>query len=126
VKHEAPDFFMSAAGEVTGDLAVTRACWKRARLRSGIRDDHMLFEIDPPVIGQPYGLGGRDITNLIISARYKNSTLFPVNEWPCHVYIARILDQGIIKTLVFTKEQVEVIAWGEIFPSIERAELKVT
>lgn len=116
-----PDFFMSAAGEVTGDLATPRACWTKGRLRDEIRDDHMLIEIDPPLIGQIYGLGGQDITNLIISARYHGSTLFPVREWPCHVYIARILDESIAKTLAFKKEQVEVIAWGMIFPSIEEA-----
>jgi len=90
-------------------------------LRDEIRDDHMLVEVDPPVIGQRYGPGDRDITNLIISARYQGSTLFPVSEWPCHVYIARILDQSITKVLAFTKNQVELIGWGMIFPTVEEA-----
>jgi hypothetical protein len=86
-----------------------------------IRDDYMLVEVDPAIIGQRYGLGDQDITNLIVSARYRGSTLFPVSEWPCHVYIARILDQSIIKKLAFTKDQVELIAWGMIFPTAEAA-----
>lgn len=116
-----PDFFVSAAGEVTGDLATPRACWTKSRLRDETRDDHMLVEVAPPVIGQRYGLGDRDIANLIITARYKDSTLFPVTEWPCHVYITRILDQSLIKALAFTKNQVEMIAWGMIFPNVEEA-----
>ena len=116
-----PDFFLYAGGEVTGDLAIPRACWTRGRLRDQIRDDHMLIEIEPPLIGQTYGLGGRDIANFIISSRHEGTTLFPVKEWPCHVYVARILDESIDKTLAFTREQVEVIAWGMIFPTVEEA-----
>lgn len=115
------DFFISAAGEVVGDLATLRACLVRARVQDVIRDDHMLIEVTPPVIGQPYGLGNRDITELIISARYQGSTLFPITEWPCHVYIARVLDQNVIESLTFSKEQVEVIAWGRIFRTVEEA-----
>lgn len=115
-----PDFYMSAAGEVVGDLAAPRACWVRARVRDVARDDHMLIEVAPPVMGQPYGLGSRDIGELIISARFQGSTLFPITEWPCHVYIARVLDRGVIESLaVSKKEQIEVIAWGSIFRTLE-------
>ncbi len=116
-----PDFFLSAGGEVRGDLATPRACWAIGRLRDSIRDDHMWVEVEPPVIGQTYGLGGRDITTLILSARHRGVTLLPVTEWPCHVYIARILDENITHTLRFTREQVEVIGWGMIFCTIEEA-----
>jgi hypothetical protein len=115
-----PDFFVSTAGE-SERLANPRACWGKARLKDRVRDDHMLVEIDPPVIGQYYGLGGKDITNLILSARHEGFSLFPVKKWPCHVYIARILDDAIIKTLTFTRDQVEVIAWGMIFRSFDEA-----
>ena len=81
----------------------------------------MLVEIDPPVIGQHYGLGSKDITNLILSSRHEGFTLFPVKEWPCHVYVARILDDAIPKTTSFTRDQVEVIAWGMIFRTLDEA-----
>lgn len=116
-----PNFLISAAGETTGDLAITRGCWARGRLCDDVRDDYMLIEVDPPVIGQTYGLGGQDITNLIISAHLQGSTLFPVSEWPCPVYIARILDPSIVETLRFKKDQVELIAWGPIFPELDEA-----
>jgi hypothetical protein len=115
-----PDFFLTAAGENEG-LATPRACWEKARLKDPVRDDHMLVEIEPPVIGQNYGLGGEDISNLILSARHEGFSLFPVKEWPCHVYIARILDDTITKTLTFTRGQVEIIAWGMIFCTLDEA-----
>ena len=115
-----PDFFLSTAGENEG-LATPRACWKIARLKDQVRDDHMLVEIEPPVIGQNYGLGNQDIANLILSARYEGFSLFPVKEWPCHVYVARILDDTITQTLSFTRDQVEIIAWGIIFCTLDEA-----
>lgn len=116
-----PDFFLSAGREVMGDMAIPRACRTIGRLRDPIRDDHMLIEVEPPIIGQVYGLGQHNITKVILSARYQGDTLFPVTEWPCHVYVTRIVDENIIKILMFTREQVEMIAWGMIFRTIEEA-----
>lgn len=119
-----PDFFLSAAGESRGDLSIPRACRAMGRLKGPNGDINMLIKIEPPVIGQVYGLGGRDITNLIISPRLQGYTLFPINKWPCPVYVARILDENIIKTLTFTGEQVEVIVWAMIFSTFEEANIK--
>jgi hypothetical protein len=66
-------------------------------------------------------LGNRDITDLILSAKYEGYSLFPVEEWPFHVYVARILDAAIPQTLVFTRSQIEIIAWGMLFPTLEEA-----
>jgi len=121
-----PDFFLSAAGEVRGDLAIPRACWMKARLRDDARDDHMLIQIEPPVIGQTYGLGGQNIVDLIISTRHQGSSLFPITEWPSYIYIARMLDGTIAKTLFFTKDQIEIIAWGMLFRTLEEAIAQTT
>ena len=83
-----PDFFMSAAGEYE-PLAAPRACWERARLRDIVRDDQALE-------GQSSGLGAADITRLIISAFFRGKTLYPVSEWPFHVYVARIVDDTVV------------------------------
>jgi hypothetical protein len=109
-----PDFFLSTWGENEACVP-TRACWAKARLSDKRRDDYMLVEIDPPVLGQRYALGGDDISALILSSRLQGFTLFPVNEWPCPVYVARIVDNNILRTLTFEVGQVELIAWGMIF-----------
>jgi len=82
----------------------------------------MLIKIKPPLIGQKYGLGDRDITNLILSPRFSGSSLFPVNEWPCQVLIMRILDCAVTKTLtVTTRGQARIIARGTVFRTLDKA-----
>jgi hypothetical protein len=116
----APDFFMSTAGE-TEALANPRACWVKSRLRNQVHDGHMLIEVEPSLIGQRYDLGSRDITNLILSPKWVSLSLFPVTQWPCPVYVARILDDAITESGAFTPSQVELIAWGSIFRTLEEA-----
>jgi hypothetical protein len=120
-----PDFFLSAAGEMRGDLATVRACWSKGRLRDDVRDDYMLIEVDPPVIGQEHRLGDQNITELIISTHFSGFTLFPITEWPSHVNIGRMLDQSVAQTRVFTRGQVELIGWAMIFPTRAEAEAEV-
>jgi len=115
-----PDLFLSTASE-SRELAIPRACWAKGRLRDQLRDDYLLIEIEPPLIGQKYGLGDQDITRLIISTRLEGESLFPLRERQYHVYVARILDDAIIKTRAFTPGQVELIAWGTIFPTLDQA-----
>jgi hypothetical protein len=117
---QSPDFFLSCAGEYK-PLSEPRACWAKARLRNAVRDDYMLIDVKPPLIGQPFGLAGKDITQLIISARLQLDTLYPIARWPLSVYVSRILDETILKTLSFEKNQVELIAWGLIFRTLEAA-----
>jgi hypothetical protein len=117
---EGADFFLSCAGEYE-PLTAPRECWSKARLRNEIRDDYMLIEIEPALIGQPFGLAREDITQLIISTRFQGETLYPITQWPVSVYVSRILDETILRTLLFDKNQVELIAWGMIFKTLKAA-----
>jgi hypothetical protein len=118
--NQLPDFYLSSAGEYQ-PLTEPRACWTRARLRDPARDDHMLVEIDPPLVGQGFGLGDKDITQLIISGKYQGDSLFPITAWPLSVYVARILDEGIVESRSFTRDQVELIAWAMLFRTFDEA-----
>jgi len=118
--NQPPDFYLSSAGEYQ-PLTEPRGCWQKARLRDPARDDHMLVEIDPPLIGQSFGLGGKDITQLIVSGKHQGDGLFPITAWPLSVYVARILDDSIVKTGSFTRGQVELIAWAMIFRTFDEA-----
>jgi len=79
-----------------------------------------------PLIGQPFGLADKDITQLIISTRFQGQTLYPITQWPVSVYVSRILDETILQTLSFKKNQVELIAWGMIFKTLEAAMVDVS
>jgi hypothetical protein len=96
-------------------------CWEKVRLRDSVRDDHMLIEIEPKFAGQHFGLGTVDITQLVISAHLRDQTLYPISKWPLFVYVGRILDKAIIESRAFTREQVELIAWGALFRTLEEA-----
>jgi len=81
----------------------------------------MLIAIEPTILGQQYGLGDRNITELIISTRHQGFSLFPVSHWPCDIYVARILDDTIVQTRVFGRDQVELIGWATIFQAFDEA-----
>jgi len=115
-----PIFYLTTAGEYKL-LSKPRSCRFARRLRDVNRDDYMLVEIDPPLIGQSFGLGGNDIGELILSTRHCGYTLFPVEEWPTHVYVARLIVQQALVAESITREQVQLIAWGMIFKDLEEA-----
>jgi hypothetical protein len=105
-----PDFFLDPTDN--GDYRELRACWIEGRMRDSARDDYMLVKIDPPLSGQPHGLGECDISEVLLATRHAGKTLFPVSEWPAFVYVIRIADEGILQTKTFSKDQVEMIRWG--------------
>jgi hypothetical protein len=115
-----PNFFLTTAGEYSA-LADPRACYELGRLKDENRDDYMLVEIEPSLSGQNFGLGGHDINYLILSTKLKGTTLFQIKEWPVSVYVTRILDESILKKVGFTASQVELIAWGFLYPTIDKA-----
>jgi hypothetical protein len=94
-----------------------RACWCKGRLRDASRDDWMLVAIEPPVIGQPYGLGGEDIYYLLLATRFQGQTLFPISEWPPSVYVVRLLNKSIIDQREFDYTQTQLIDWGVLYPT---------
>ncbi len=115
-----PDFYLTTAGEY-GPLSDPRACRQRARLSDELRDDYMLVDIDPPLPGQRFGLGGSDVTSLVISSRHHGHTLYPISEWPSYVYVARVVDNRTPPASELSRGQVELIAWGTIFRSLQEA-----
>jgi hypothetical protein len=76
------------------------------------RDDFALVLIEPPLIGQPYGLGDRNFDRVLLATRHAGRALFPVTEWPALVYVIRVLDESILETKTFSSDQVQVIRWG--------------
>ena len=121
MKHEEiPTFFLTTAGEYKL-LSKPRACWFFRRLRDVNRDDYMLVRIDPPLIGQSFGLGGNEVTELLLSTRHKGFSLFSPRQGAKEVYVARIADPAVLAAESFTREQVQLIAWGTVFDDVETA-----
>lgn len=109
----APDFYLASTEGY--DLEEPRKCWRIRRLTTSHRNDLLLIRIDPPLIGQHYGLGGCDIDFVIIATRHEGATLFPITTWPVYVHVARLLielPEGISK---LQTTDFESIAWAELY-----------
>lgn len=85
------------------------------------RDDYLCVKIEPPIIGQPFGLGDADIGEVVLATRYADSTLHPVSEWPMVVFVCRIVDRGIRGTGRAAAADLEVILIGELYRNLADA-----
>ncbi len=120
LKTDEPVFYLTTAGEYKL-LSKPRACAFVRRMRDVNRDDYMLVRIDPPLIGQSFGLGGKDITELLIATRHQGFSLFPTRCEPMEVYVARVVDPKVLEADSFSREQVQLIAWGTVFRTLSEA-----
>jgi hypothetical protein len=117
-----PDFYL-ASTEGYG-MEEPRRCWRMRRIATNKRDDLLLVRIDPPLLGQQYGLQGRDVEQVLVATRHKGGSLFPVTQWPVYVHVARPLVDitGLDK---IQSNQLESIAWAELYQTEQDARLKV-
>jgi hypothetical protein len=80
--------------------------------------------IDPPLLGQPYGLGACNIDFVFVATRHQGSSLFPITEWPVFVHVARpLIDEPALRCALQDNE-LESIAWAELYPTEEAARKK--
>ena len=102
-----------------------RMCYKIRRLRGDFRDDYLLIRVHPPVIGQKYGLGDRDIDKLIVATRHKGASLYPISGWPVFVHVARILVNDPESRDILHAGEIEETAWAELYRTEESARAKL-
>jgi hypothetical protein len=119
-----PDFFLASSEGYR--LEEPRGCRRVKRLRSDKRDDLLLVTIDPPLVGQPYGLGSRDIDIILVVTRYKGDSLFPIKDWPVYVHVARLLIDNPEEREQIHDNEFEEIGWAELYPTEEAARAKAT
>lgn len=111
-------FVLSTAGEYF-PLTAPHSCLEIDRMKDSVRDDYMLVRVEPAF--RDDRIGPLELDQLILSTRLRPYSLYPITEWPVHVYVTRVVDPAILKTLNFTKEQVELIGWGMLFQTLEAA-----
>ena len=120
-----PDFYL-ASSEGYG-LEEPRRCWRVKRLTADERDerdDLLLLKIDPPLPGQKYGLGNCDVDLVLVATRHRGVSLFPVNEWPVFVHVARPLSVNPELRETLREDEFETIAWAELYRTEEDARAK--
>jgi hypothetical protein len=121
MRHTPPDFFLGSR-EHRGEWATARACWLRGHLRMEDGRDCVLVEVDPPVIGQPFGLGDQDIADLILAPRRNGAPLAPVADHPVPVLVYRILDASRVERALIRDSDVTLGAWGEVYSTLDAAQ----
>ena len=80
---------------------------------------YVLVSIDPPLIGQQYGLGGRDVYEVVLASRHVGYSLNPITEWPAYVHVALPLGDIRSKSGPLGKDDLLLIGWGEIYQKRE-------
>lgn len=112
MQNKLPDFFM-VLGESPG-LIQRLDCYRIKRFHANRRDDYLLIQVSPPVDGQRYG-ASHLINELIIAARHKGVSLFPIRKWPVEVYVLRTLVENPAKRDVLKGEDLALIDWATIY-----------
>jgi hypothetical protein len=116
-----PSFYLASA-ESRPTLA-PRKCFVEERLVAVEgRDDYLRVRIEPPIIGQPYGLGEKDIEDVVLATRYAGTTLHPISEWPMTVFVCRIVNDKIRHSGKASAKDLEVILIGELYRTLAEAE----
>ena len=117
-----PDFYLASSEGY--DLEEPRRCWRIKQVTTETRKDLLLIRIDPPLIGQKYGLGDRDINIVLVGGRYKEESLFPIKKWPVFVHVARLLVNNPQERSSLRDDEFESIALAELYESERDAQLK--
>lgn len=117
------DFYMASSESY--QMANPRRCEAIKRLRGEDRDDYLLIGIDPPLNGQVFGLGGRDLDQVVVATRHRGDSLFPINRWPVFVHVARLLVPYEGQDVVGIDEM-ESFSWAELYPTEKAARARVT
>jgi len=121
-----PDFYLASSEGYEGDdMWKPRRGWRITRMPTPGRDDFLLARIDPPVIGQEYGLGSHNIDLVLLATRHKGASLFPITEWPVFVHVACPLINNVESRDNLQNEEFQNIAWAELYRTEDDARRKL-
>jgi len=110
------DFYLTSSESRL--LSEVRACRVIATIKGEFRQDNIVVQVVPSLIGQAFGLGATDIDRLVLTTRHEGASLLPPNETPVYVYVARALTDEVFDRGSFGREEIEVIGWGEVYADV--------
>lgn len=78
-------------------------------------------DINPVVIGQDFGLGGRDISTVILAARHAETSVDAIDKFPFFVFIAIPAKADMSLSTPIRQDDLQIIGWGELYRSADDA-----
>jgi hypothetical protein len=85
------------------------------------RKECALVQLSPGVIGREFG-AVNDLELFIIAPRHEGWGLSPIREFPCFVFICRLLIDNVENKQEIDKNDVEIVGWGELYRTREDAQ----
>jgi hypothetical protein len=111
-----PDFYL-ASTEMNSVFDV-RKCYIDRRLTAINRDDFLAIRVFPTII---LSNGKENIDNLVLAVRFQGNSLFPINEWPMHVNVCKVINESAFNPDHVCPDDLKILFWGTIFDTFEAA-----
>ena len=109
-----PDFYLASTDGY--GLDTPTRCWRIRALRSSSGNDLMLVNVDPPILH--FSLSWDQVA---LASRHKGKSVLHIREWPHYVDIAVASSGGFSDSEFIKDQEIESIAWGELYPTEEAA-----
>ncbi|MBN1113100.1 MAG: hypothetical protein JXA53_09340 [Bacteroidales bacterium] len=103
------------------DLKGVIKCTLIKKIKYSKRNDFWLMSLDPVITYTDIKFGTISIDKAILATRHVNHSLDKITEWPEYVYIIRLLNNEIEYKNEVQKEDIQNIAWGEVYNNKEAA-----
>jgi hypothetical protein len=116
-----PAFYLTST-DCEPVLEPTKCFTEERLIAAESRDDYLRVRIEPSIIGQPYGLGEKNIEDVVLATRHAGTTLHPVTEWPMTVFVCRIVNERVRHSGRVSAKDLEMILIGELHRTFAEAD----
>jgi hypothetical protein len=111
------DFYLGSADYV-GGWATPRAGWIKKRTSLNGNSEFLVLEVFPLLLGEKWGSPG---TSTLVISPHEKGTSFKKIRYPFPVYVYKVLLDLEPVPDVLQAEQLEMVAWGELYKSPQAA-----
>lgn len=98
-----------------------RECEFVARLRLTSGKPCVLVRVSPAVSLQEYNLAD-DVDTLVLVSRHEGQDITAIQTFPFFVFIALSLIDSIQSREIISKDDLQVLAWGELYRTTQDAD----
>jgi hypothetical protein len=114
-----PSYYLSSLDSYA--LEAVRACSFTAFKHFDTGKLCVLAELDPPIVGQQFGLRN-DVRQVILASRHEGGDLSNIQEFPCFVHVAALVADNVADQEIISTADLQNLAWGELYRTRSDAE----